>query len=426
MKYRFIILSIIINIGFSPVVTQLNLTNTVSVVSTYFPTDEWRKTSLEEVGINSLKLAAMEEAIDSSDYGVDSLHIIRNGFLVYEKYYEYYNYSSIHQMSCTTKGITSILIGIANASGYITNLDEPILNIFSDRTFNNTDERKEAITIRHLLKSQCGIQWNEMDVPFFAQTIDTHNYTLFINTSDVFWENWPFNPDFNPRQMMQSPDWIQFVLDRPMVQKPGIGFYYHSGASHLLSAIIKYKTGLNTEVFAKQKLFNPLGITEYLWFNDSMDLTNGFGGLWLTPFDMTKIGYLFLNNGTWNGNQLVPVEWVQESTHQFLIDQQYGYGFQWWSAPPLNLFFATGGGGQYIIIKPDVNLVVAITASKYIEDHFYVFREVFKSYILDSLESEISTTIEETNPPKSSNLPTLFVFLSLGLITLIHQRKRKM
>ena len=219
-----------------------------TVDNTYFPSNEWRTSSLEEQDMSVNRIDKMSQAIATQNMGIDSIHIIRNGYLVYENYYEYYNHSNLHQMWSTTKSISSILIGIANASGFIPNLDEPVLDIFSERTFLNVDARKQAITIRHLLKMQSGLQWNEEDVPFLTGTINPNDFDITTNLSDTKFENWLFNPNLNPRQMMLSPDWVQFTLDKPMARDPGTAFYYNSGDSHLLSAIIQRKTGMNTEV----------------------------------------------------------------------------------------------------------------------------------------------------------------------------------
>ena len=129
--------------------------------NSYFPLDEWRNSTPEAQNMSSDRLNKMYSVITSSDIGMDSIHIIRNGYLVYEKYFDYYNHSNLHQMWSTTKSISSILIGIANASGFITNLDQPVLDIFSERTFQNVDSRKQTITIRDLLKmhTRIGPSW---------------------------------------------------------------------------------------------------------------------------------------------------------------------------------------------------------------------------------------------------------------------------
>lgn len=393
--------------------------STSSFSTTYFPTDEWRKSSPEEVEMNSSKLENLYQVIISQDIGIDSIHIVRHGYLVYEKYFDYYNYSNLHHLWSSTKSITSILIGIANATGFITDLDEPVLDIFSDRSFTNIDARKEALTIRHLLKMQSGLQWNEHDVQAWTGTVNKHDYEFISNLTDVSLSTWPFNPIWDPIQMINSSDWIQFVLDRPMLSDPGTEVYYNSGVSHLLSAIIQNKTGMNTERFAKQYLFDPLDIGEYLWFNDSLGISIGGFGLWLQPFDLTKIGYLYLNNGTWNDSQIVPAQWVQESTQDYGI----GYGYHWYIDTSQNFYYSPGLGGQIIVIKPDDSLVVAITASEY---EFGVERVLFflENFILKSIVMETTdSTSDDQSTTTTPSFTCVIVFLSIGLVILTRKKR---
>ncbi len=394
--------------------------------NTYFPLDEWRISTLEEQDMSVSRIAKMSQAIVTQNMGIDSIHIIRNGHLVYERYFEYYNHSNLHQMWSTTKSITSILIGIANASGYIPNLDEPVLDIFTERTFLNVDARKQALTIRHLLKMQSGLQWNEQNVPFLTGSINTDDFHLTTNISDCNFDNWFFNPNLNPRQMMLSQDWVQFTLDKPMVTDPGTEYYYHSGASHLLSAIIQKKTGMNTETFAKQHLFNPLNITNYIWFNDSMNISMGGFGLWLQPLDMARIGYLFLNNGNWNGTQIVPSKWVIESTLDY--SPGTGYGFQWWISTQGNFYYSSGFGGQHIFVKSTENLVVAVTATEYDGDNFPYL--MFTSYILTALQKDPSTSLTPTTTTATTTTTTKATHFSgfallVSLVIIIGSTKKK-
>ena len=370
--------------------------SSTSLILPYFPEDEWRSASPDELGLDSSRLNKMEQVIISQDIGIDSIHIVRYGYLAYEAYYEYYNYTDLHHQMCGTKSIVSILIGIAQAEGFISNLDEPILDIFSDRNFSNVDSRKEAITIRHLLQKRSGLECNVQDVSTFDGTIDKHDYELLTNMSDN-WDIWPVNPLSDLILMTRSPDWVQFVLDKPMVTDPGTEFYYNDGCSHLLSAIIQKKTGMNTESFAKQFLFDPLSITDYIWFNDSQSISIGCYGLWLRPFDMTKIGYLFLNFGEWNGQQIVPEAWVHESTQDYNVGT--GYGYQWWLYEEPNYYSAIGGGGQYIAVIPEDEMVIVLTSSEF---HNSNPQAILRSYILDSIVEDVPITMITTTSDTSS------------------------
>lgn len=409
MRLRTIfIFLLLVSITFFSGVFPNQFVDSSSVSLTYFPTDEWRTASPEDVGINPSKLDSMYQTIIDQNMGIDSIHIVRHGYLVYEQYFDYYNYTTLHQMWSTTKSIASIVVGIANASGFISNLDEPILDIFSERTFANVDAKKQAITIRHLLQMQSGLLWNEQDVPYLSGTVSKHDYELLSNLSEANWANWSFNPDSDTVQMVNSSDWIQFVLDKPMFTPPGTFFYYNSGVSHLLSAIIQKKTGMNTAHFANQFLFGPLGISDYLWVNDSLGISTGGFGLCLRPFDMVKIGYLFLNNGMWNGSQIVPPQWVQESTQ----DYDMGYGYQWWIHDAPYFYHSAGFGGQFIIIKSDDDLVVAITASEYHTGNPW---SLIDNFIFASI-------LSDPPPPQSINFASLMIFISVGTIVFFRKK----
>ncbi|MHA2328806.1 MAG: serine hydrolase domain-containing protein [Candidatus Hodarchaeales archaeon] len=364
-----LVIIVLILAGTNPLPTNIHLSSEESTVT-------------EEQGINSNKLDEMYARIIKYDIGIDSIIIARNGHLVYEKYFEYYNYSNLHQMQSITKSITSILIGIANATGFITNLDQPILDIFTSRSFVNVDARKQTITIRHLLKMQTGMECDEGAFLPFISTIDKHDYELLSNLSADRFENIPLSPNRNLMRMVNSDDWVQYVLDKPMVAAPGTVYKYDSGASHLLSAIIRNKTGMNAVDFAKKHLFDPLNITDYHWWNDSMGISTGAFGLWLQPIDMVKIGNLYLNNGTWKGSQIVPMEWVWESTIPFTTATPNGpLGYQWWINPSKTYYYAFGLGGQFIVIKPDEKMVVTITASEY-TDMVFQPRKILHDFIL--------------------------------------------
>jgi CubicO group peptidase (beta-lactamase class C family) len=159
------------------------------------------------------------------------------------------------------------------------------------------------------------------------------------------------------------------VLDRPLQTQPGEQFNYNSGNSHLLSAILQQATGQSTLAYAKERLFEPLGITKLEWARDPNNIYCGGFGISMTVRDMAKIGLLYLHQGAWQGKQLVSQEWVQKSLQQQSEGwQPLGvYGYQWWLRPAhgdvkYDIYFASGYAGQYILIIPKLNAVVTFTA----------------------------------------------------------------
>ncbi|MFW9830967.1 MAG: serine hydrolase domain-containing protein [Candidatus Thorarchaeota archaeon] len=292
--------------------------------------------------MSSIKLAEMETHISQLPWGnlVQSVLIIRNGYIVHESYYNpAFGMDQITNIFSCTKSLSSTLIGIAIDEGYIAGVNQTLTSFFPNRTIANLDARKQAITLQHILTMESGLAWDE----------------------------WPYGADSSFTYMIESPDWVQYVLDQPMRYDPGEVWDYNSGGSHLLSMIVNQTAGTSTEEFAETHIFSPLGITNYQWGFDPQGVVFGGSNLALRPRDMAKFGYLFLNNGTWNGEELVSSEWVNESTTNYAMpyadNSEIGYGYQWWLNLDINTYLAIGYNGQQINIVPEHNLVVVFTAT---------------------------------------------------------------
>jgi CubicO group peptidase (beta-lactamase class C family) len=235
----------------------------------YWPTEAWRVSAPEDQGMDTALLLQMLAAIDEQYLNIDSVVVVHNGYIVTEKYYPPYKQDTLHDMYSITKSIVSALVGIAIHEGYLNSVDDPVLDFFPERTFENDDELKRSITLEHLLTMSSGLAGND-------------------------------------HEMVSSRDWVQSVLDQPMTSEPGTAFNYNSGNAHVLSAIIQETSGLNTRDFAQQYLFDPLGISDLTWQMDINDIPKGGWGMAMKPRDMAKLGYLYLNQGVWDGQQIIP------------------------------------------------------------------------------------------------------------------------
>jgi len=302
----------------------------------------WPISTPEEQSMNATKLNQMVEHIDALDLAIDSVLVVRHGYLVLEEYRHGYNQQSQRQLYSITKSFTSSLVGIALQKGNIDDVNQKVIDIFPERTIDNMDSRKASLTIEHLLTMTAGFEWSDWD---------------------------PAKP-VTSTDWVRSPDLTQFCLDQPMVYAPGEKWEYCNGASHLLSAIIAETTGYSTFDFAREFLFNPLNITNLSWDHAPDGVARGDTGLHLTSRDMAKFGYLYLRNGTWNGRQIVPADWVAKSTmtlyHNCCMPMllcNKGYGYQWWTSPESRVYSASGMFGQAIYVVPDLDLVVVFTAS---------------------------------------------------------------
>jgi CubicO group peptidase (beta-lactamase class C family) len=287
---------------------------------TYWPTLGWRTSTPEEQGFDSGKLA--EELLAMGRIHPDSILIIRNGYVVMDAYFYPYENTIPHKLASVTKSVMTTLIGIAADQGKL-QLDQPMVSFFLDRTIANLDDRKEQVTVLHLVSMMNGFQ-------------------------------------------SADPDWVQAALDRKMVREPGASFCYDSPGMHLLSAILQQATGMTAFEFARENLFEPLGIHEAFWQSDPQGYTHGWGDLYLKPLDAAKIGYLWLNGGAWEDRQIVSASWVADSVRAYSSAGEDGYGYGWWVSE--DSYFAFGRGGQNIRMYPSFNAIVVITAGGYSYD----------------------------------------------------------
>ncbi len=296
-----------------------------------WPTAGWTSSTPEAQGVDSRKLAEAFDFLKAKEPHIHSLLIVRNGVLVADAYFYPFSAGSRHDVASVTKSVTSTLVGITLRKGLIRGLDDPLLKYFPERRPANLDDLKKSITLRDLLTMRSGLQC-------VAQPAEQ---TLM--------------------QMIGSKDWIQFMLDLPMAGKPGDVFVYNSGGVHLLSAIIRKASGKSALDFARAELFGPLGIADVSWPFDPQGIDNhGWGDLQLRPRDMAKIGYLFLNKGSWEGRSIVAPEWVEAATRPFPGGSQNDYGFLWWLSGD-DGYSARGRGGQTIFVVPRLNMVVVMT-----------------------------------------------------------------
>jgi CubicO group peptidase (beta-lactamase class C family) len=321
--------------------------------SAYWPTSGWQVSTPEEQGMDSGLLAeALDFLQEQDDYEVHSLLVIRNGYIVTDAYFYPFAEGIMHNIFSVTKSVTATLIGIALDQGYIESVEQPVLGFFPESKVANMDAKKEAMTLEDLLTMQTGFDFISM-------------------------------PEITVREMTFSPDWVQFTLDLPVTEEPSTRWAYCSSGSHLLSAIIQQTTGMSTLEFAGKYLFVPLGISDVIWPSDPQGINHGWSDLHITPHDMAKIGYLYLNDGLWEGKQVVPAEWVAASTdsHVVLTDGD-GYGYQWWTSP--GYYSAIGMGGQYIIVSPDKDMVVVLTGGRSFPG---VLQDLLSSYIFPAVKS---------------------------------------
>lgn len=306
------------------------------------PAEDWRTSSPEEQGIDSEPLVAMLKEIDEQGLRIDSLLVVRNGYLVLEAYFHPYEQEHRHIIYSATKGISALLAGLAIEDGLILDEKAKVLDLLSSNSeeIENLDDWKRQLALEDLLMMTDGFEW----------------------------QDWPYGiraeGDFS--RLLASSDGARYVLDRPMAHEPGTHFNYNSGASHLLTAIVQEVTGKTALEYANERLFHPLGIDDADW-SAYQGINNGGSELFLRPREMAKVGYLMLNEGRWAGKQIIPADWVAASIQQYIktdvefIEEEYGY--QWYTKyfAGHKVHSAEGLGGNFIFVVPDLGMVVVFT-----------------------------------------------------------------
>lgn len=275
-----------------------------------------------------------------------SLLVIKNGYLVAERYFHVGGPYQKTNVQSVTKSYTGTLVGIALEDGCLPSLDEPMMTWFPELEARLDDPRKAEITIRQLLQMRAGYPWLESSAQ--GKELLYHGFE-------------PAN-----------------LVDVPLKRDPGSGWDYSNLSSHLLAIILARACASDDASkdlmgFATEHLFDPLGTTPGRWQVDWDGYRLGYTELLVSARDMARLGQTYLDGGVYDGQQVVPAAWVDESWQKYTENAWYykvgpnwhsSYGYQWWliDAGPYTYDLAWGHGGQQIAVLPEQDLVVVVTA----------------------------------------------------------------
>lgn len=298
-------------------------------------------------GVDPLVICRLIDEWEKQDLGLHSFMLVRHGFVVAEGWWAPYNAEYPHMLNSMSKSFTSTAIGFAVQDGLLS-VDDLVLSFFPNHV-EHPHENMQKMTVRHLLTMSTG--------------------------------HGPTNADF----IFNFPDPIRAFLSSEVPNEPGSRFVYNTGATYMLSAIIRQVTGKKLLDYLQEKLLDPLGIHGVHW--EECPLGNNLGGVGFNvkTEDLAKLGLLYLNEGRWNGQQLLSADWVHEATKRHInndaatqtpwldcaedepatvevTDWNRGYGYQFWRCIPQNVYRGDGAFGQYSIVMPDQDAVLAITA----------------------------------------------------------------
>ena len=325
--------------------------------------DGWQVADLADEGFDRAMIVDMMDRVVNEDFvGIDSVTIVRNQkLLLYwfadrelDEFDAWINNTDRerHVLHSTSKSVTSALVGIAIDQGYIASTGVRFYDLFDYPSYRHWDDRKAAMTLEDALTMRLGLEWDEWSLPY----TDPRNDLVALNSG--------------------SRDWARALLDLPMESDPGTDFTYNTAATNAIGQAVQNATGMPLADFADVNLFHPMQIRSAEWARTPTNLPIGGSGLFLRPRDLAKFGQLYLDNGSWQGQQLISAGWIADTVVRRVDISSWAryseaYGFQWWlddltyKGQPVETWVTSGYGGQYLFVIPSVDLVVAFTGHNY-------------------------------------------------------------
>lgn len=308
---------------------QLRLTTNSNNVSK----DSFEHRSPESQGVSSQGILDFIQVANQSDLEWHSFMILRHGYVIAEGWWEPFKPYFKHRLYSLSKSFCSIAVGMMIDEGKLT-LEDKVVSFFPEFLPENVTPYLQQMDIRTLLTMTTGH--------------GTDSFDKMLETSGM--------------------SWISIFLEQAVDHEPGRKFVYDTGATYMLSAIIQYITGESLEDYLRSRLFEPLGITDFVWKKSPEDITIGGVGLQLTTESIARFGQLLLQKGKWNEKQIIPEGWINEATrkqtpsHPGDSEWSQGYGFHFWQCKEASAYRADGAYGQFCIIMPRYDAVIVVTS----------------------------------------------------------------
>ncbi len=315
---------------------------------TPLPGDDWEVSTPEAQGLDPELVAELFYNAEDVET-IQALLVVKDGKLIAERYFNDGGVDQSTRIQSVTKSFTSALTGIALAEGCLSSVDQRMMEFFPELADRIVDPRKNEITLREMLQMRAGYQWEE-------------------SSSELF-------------ELLYSGFRPSNLVDVPLATDPGTHMEYSNLTAHLIGVVVARACDTDLLSFGEAHLFGPLGIEPSDWITDWEGYYNGHGDLYFTAREMARFGQLYLDDGAYQGSQLVPAEWVDESLQTYSEDawpyrvgrnfQDIGYGYQWWSvtAGEHHYNLAWGHGGQQIALVDDYNMVVVVKADPLFGQH---------------------------------------------------------
>ncbi|WP_344824639.1 serine hydrolase domain-containing protein [Chryseobacterium ginsenosidimutans] len=326
------------------IVPQKNISEGQMTIQKIKPNSGWK---ISDEKFNQQKIKALNQKIAENRFrDITGIIVIKNEKLLLEEYFNGYKRDSLNDTRSVGKSFSSALMGIAIKDGYIKSENQSLKEFYDLKQFNNYSSKKDSVTIKSLLTMSSGFDGNDQD------------------------EESPGNEE----NMYPTENWVKFVLDLPMSEnKIGKTWSYFTAGVVLTGDILDQSVPKGLENYAQNKLFQPLGITNYKWQFTPQQKPSLAGGLKMNALDFAKFGQLYKNNGTWNGKTILDKNWIKKSFTNYFADNKdfEGYGYLFWRKvykvgnKSFESYQSSGNGGNKIIIFTEVPVVMVITAKAY-------------------------------------------------------------
>ena len=320
---------------------------------------------------NETLISSLDAAIDDGTFKeINSIVVIQDGALLIERYYNGATRDGTHNPRSVGKTFAATVLGIAIDEGYIESLDQTLGEFYELEAYDNYSPKKSEVTLRHLLTMTSGFDGFDFDMDSIG----------------------------NEEYMYPTENWVEWTLNLPMAEdrNPGDEWRYFTAGIVVLGDIVHHSVPGGLEASAHEKLFEPIGITNYQWQHTPQRVANTAGGIQLTPLGFAKYGQLHKNRGYWSDESVVPAGWVDEMLKPRVETTVPGdsYGYLWWrktyavNGEEWPVAYCSGNGGNKIFVFDDRDLVVVVTASAYGQRFMHSqVDEMMVDYILPAVGS---------------------------------------
>lgn len=335
------------------------------------PVPNLPRVSQEEVGFNVDSLDALEEQISNTEHrDFAGLVVIKDNKLAVEWHYNTFWRNQILDIRSAGKSITSLLLGVAMKEGLVQNLDQDVYSFFSQEKYPSMHEDYKKIKLKHLLDMASGLDADSDDgeTPGHAG------------------------------QWSGRDEWVQYILSVPLAEEPGTRWVYADINAAVIGAIIEETSGMSLRDFAKEKVFDPLGIEQFYWYTNTANQSVAAGTLYLSTLDFAKLGTLVVNEGKWGNEQIVQADYIKKLIARRAFDLTDwwsltdSYGMLWYkkqrtiNGKTFDYVWASGRGGNQLIVVPEENMVIALTSTAYGPRYGHSRAYEFLGKVLGALE----------------------------------------